>query len=73
MSKAHKYLLSLNIRSNFVTRVRCYNIKGLERFVKPKIQTSLKDRCTLVQGIRLWNNMESDYKLNDELKFCLIT
>lgn len=31
-------------------------------FIKPKIQTNLKDQCTSVWGIRLWNNLEMDYK-----------
>uniref|UniRef100_A0A3P9N665 Reverse transcriptase domain-containing protein n=1 Tax=Poecilia reticulata TaxID=8081 RepID=A0A3P9N665_POERE len=62
MYKAHKSLLPLNMQLYFVKRVSNYNLKGIEMFVKPKIRTNLKDRCTSVQGIRLWNNLESDYK-----------
>uniref|UniRef100_A0A3Q2ZQH6 Reverse transcriptase domain-containing protein n=1 Tax=Kryptolebias marmoratus TaxID=37003 RepID=A0A3Q2ZQH6_KRYMA len=62
MYKAHKNILPMNIQLNFVKRISNYNLKGLEIFIKPKIRTNLKDKCTSVRGVRLWNGLDYDYK-----------
>lgn len=62
MYKAHKNTLPPNIQLNFVKRNSCHSLRGIGMFVRPRFLTSLKERSTIIQGIRLWNNLESKVK-----------
>uniref|UniRef100_A0A3Q3AH61 Reverse transcriptase domain-containing protein n=1 Tax=Kryptolebias marmoratus TaxID=37003 RepID=A0A3Q3AH61_KRYMA len=62
MYKAHLNSLPSNIQKLFAKRESCYNLKGTQIFQKPKFRTSLKERCTSIQGVKLWNDLQNDVK-----------
>ena len=62
MYKAHLKTLPDKLQNRFIKRVSRFNLRGTEVFQKPEFRTKLKERCVSIQGVSLWNNLNSEIK-----------
>jgi len=69
MCKAHLKTLTEILQNRFIKRVSNFNLRGTEVFQKPEFRTKLKERWFSIQGVSLWNNLNSEIKTSTSF-FC---
>uniref|UniRef100_A0A8C6LE27 Reverse transcriptase domain-containing protein n=1 Tax=Nothobranchius furzeri TaxID=105023 RepID=A0A8C6LE27_NOTFU len=68
MYKANKGTLPKNIQHIFEKRESIYSLKGFEIFKKPRFRTRMKEMSISVNGVKLWNCLDREWKESRTLK-----
>ena len=63
MFKINNNMLPDCVQKMFKKRQSYYNFRGVCMFTKTKIRTNIKQRCTTVTAVNVWNNLENDLKM----------
>lgn len=67
MYKAHHKMLPVNLQNRFIKRESTYNLRGMDTFVYQGFRTKSKERCISIQGVKIWNNLDDEFKISKSL------